>query len=118
MLNNGEMGKLTDHLYLNVGVLHNYSLDQSLVLERARRGVESMGVTWSQIIAQNRRGRIAETRHMVSKYLRDSGFSYPEIADAVQRANHTTSVYAVRRCNELIETYPEFAKNYEKFITQ
>ena len=109
---------MTDNLYLNVGVLHNYSLDQSLVLERARRGVESMGISWSEIIAKNRRGRIAEARHMVSKYLRDSGFSYPEIANAVQRSNHTTSVYAVRRCNELIETYDEFAKNYEKFKTQ
>ena len=110
--------QITDNLYLNVGMLHNFSLDQSLVLERARRGVEAMGVSWSDIIDRNRRGRVAETRHMVSKYLRDSGFSYPEIADAVKRANHTTSCYSVKRCNELIETYDEFAENYERFIRQ
>lgn len=75
-----------------------------------------MGLEWADMIARDRRGRVADTRHMVSKYLRDCGFSYPEISKVLSRANHTTSVHSVRRCNELLEIEPRFRKNYEKFL--
>ena len=42
----GMEQKMTDNLYLNVGQLHDYSHDKSLVLERARRGVTA-GWAWS-----------------------------------------------------------------------
>lgn len=108
--------KITPSVWLNVGKLHDQTFDKRVALERARRGVEAMGLEWGTIIARDRRGHVADTRHMVSKYLRDCGFSFPEIANALQRANHTTSVYSVRRCNELIDMEYGYRKNYHKFL--
>lgn len=108
--------EMTRSIWLNVGYLHDQSFDKRVALERARRGVEAMGLDWGTIIARDRRGPVADTRHMVSKYLRDCGFSYPEIAKALGRINHTTSVYSVRRCNELLNLERGYRKNYEKFL--
>jgi chromosomal replication initiation ATPase DnaA len=108
--------KVTPSVWLNVGKLHDQTFDKRVALERARRGVEAMGLEWGTIIARDRRGHVADTRHMVSKYLRDCGFSFPEIANALQRSNHTTSVYSVRRCNELIDMEYGYRKNYHKFL--
>ena len=112
-----QMNKtLTDSLLLNVVMLHDYSYDKRLVLQRARRGVKALGLSWGDLIAQDRRGHVADTRHMVSKYLRDHGFRYGEIADALRRSNHTTSGYSVRRANELLEIDRNFRIDYKKFI--
>ena len=112
-----QMNKtLTDSLVLNVGMLHDYSHDKRMVLQRARRGVKALGLSWGDLIAQDRRGHVADTRHMVSKYLRDHGFRYGEIAEALRRTNHTTSCYSVRRANELLEIDRNFRIDYKKFI--
>ena len=108
--------KMTASLWLNVGCLHDKSYDKRVALERCRRGVEAMGLDWGTIIARDRRGPVADTRHMVSKYLRDCGFSYPEIAKTLQRANHTTSVYSVKRCNELIYLERGYRQRYHQFL--
>jgi len=108
--------KITENLYLNVGMIHDYGQDKSIVLERARRGVEAMGLQWSDLIQRDRRGHVADTRHMVSKYLRDHGFVYREISAALGRINHTTSCYSVRQANNLISIDREYARNYEKFL--
>ncbi len=108
--------KMTRSIWLNVGYLHDKSFDKRVALERARRGVEAMGLEWTTIIARDRRGPVADTRHMVSKYLRDCGFSYPEIARTLQRINHTTSVYSVKRCNELLDLERGYRQRYHKFL--
>ena len=51
---NGEMQQTTDNLYLNVGMLHDYSYDKSLVLQRARRGVKALGLDWGDLVSRNR----------------------------------------------------------------
>jgi hypothetical protein len=71
--------KITPSVWLNVGAINDQTYDKRVALERARRGVEAMGLDWGTIIARDRRGHVADTRHMVSKYLRDCGFSFPEI---------------------------------------
>ena len=107
---------IVDSLWLVVGKLNDQTYDKRVALERCRRGVEALGLQWGDMIAQDRRGNVADTRHMVSKYLRDCGFSYPEIAKSLHRMNHTTSVYSVRRCNELLDLERGFRKEYEKFL--
>ena len=97
-------------------MIHDYGQDKSIVLERARRGVEAMGLQWSDLIQRDRRGHVADTRHMVSKYLRDHGFVYREISAALGRINHTTSCYSVKRANELLEIDRTFRDDYKKFI--
>jgi hypothetical protein len=111
-----QTAKPTDSFYLNVGMLHDYSYDKALVLQRARRGVKALGLEWGQLVSRNRRGHIADTRHIVSKYLRDHGFRYQEIAQALARANHTTSCYSVKRANELLEIDRNFRMDYKKFM--
>ena len=107
---------MTENLYLNVGMLHDYSHDKTIVLQRARRGVKALGLEWGELISRNRRGHIADTRHIVSKYLRDNGFRFHEIANTLGRINHTTSCYSVKRANELLEIDKTFRNDYKKFI--
>jgi len=107
---------MTDNPYLNVGMLHDYSYDKSMVLQRARRGVKALGLQWGDLVSRNRRGHIADTRHIVSKYLRDHGFRYQEIAHVLARTNHTTSCYSVKRANELLSIDRKFSDDYKKFI--
>jgi len=109
--------KITDNLYLNVGQLHDYSYDKALVIQRAHRGVKALGLEWGDVIAKNRRGHVADTRHIVSKYLRDNGFRFQEIAKTLQRSNHTTSCYSVRRAEELLEIDRRFQANYKTFTS-
>ena len=113
----GMEQKITDNLYLNVGQLHDYSHDKTLVIQRAHRGVKALGLEWGDIIAQNRRGHVADTRHIVSKYLRDNGFRFHEIAKTLQRTNHTTSCYSDRRAEELLEIDRRFRDNYKTFTS-
>ena len=108
--------KITDNLYLNVGQLHDYSHDKSLVIERAKRGVNALGLEWGDLVSTSRRGHVADTRHIVSKYLRDNGFRFCEIAHTLHRTNHTTSCYSVRRAGELLEIDRRFRDSYKKFI--
>jgi len=112
----GMEQKMTDNLYLNVGQLHDYSHDKTLVIERARRGVNALGLEWGDLISRTRRGHVADTRHIVSKYLRDNGFRFHEIAKTLQRTNHTTSCYSVRRAHELLEIDRRFRDDYKKFL--
>jgi len=107
---------MTKSFYLNVGMLHDYSYDKTLVLQRARRGVKALGLDWNDLVSRSRRGNVADTRHIVSKYLRDHGFRYQEIAKALARTNHTTSCYSVKRANELLEIDRNFRSDYKKFI--
>lgn len=110
------MQQTTDSFHLNVGMLHDYSYDKTLVLQRARRGVKALGLDWNDLVSRSRRGNVADTRHIVSKYLRDHGFRYEEIAKALARANHTTSCYSVKRANELLSIDRKFRNEYKTFI--
>ena len=112
----GMVQKITDHFYLNVGQLHDYSHDKSLVIQRAKRGVRALGLEWGDIISRTRRGHVSDTRHIVSLYLRNNGFRFHEIAKTLHRTNHTTSVYSVRRAGELLEIDAPFRDIYKKFI--
>lgn len=111
-----EQEKMTTSLWLNVGFLNDDNQDKTVALERARRGVRALGLEWVDMIKRDRRGHVADTRHMVSKYLRDCGFSYKEISQSVGRINHTTSCYSVRKCNELLSIDRHYRKAYNKFL--
>ena len=112
----GMEQKITDNFYLNVGQLHDSSHDKSLVIQRAQRGVKALGLEWGDIISRTRRGHVADTRHIVSLYLRNNGFRFQEIAKTLQRTNHTTSCYSVRRAGELLEIDRTFRDSYKKFL--
>ena len=58
---------------------------------------------------------VADTRHMVSKYLRDHGLTFREISESLGRINHTTSVHSVKQANVLLEIDKSFVDKYEIF---
>jgi len=111
-----EQKILLSHLYLTVGQLYVPELDKRVALERCKRGVVILGVKWEDVIIKGRRGEICDARHMCSKYLRDCGFGYKAISKILGRGDHSTSVYSVRRGNELYEVDRNFRHKYHRFL--
>ena len=111
-----EQKILLSHLYLAVGQLYVPELDKRVALERCKRGVVVLGVRWEDAIIKGRRGEICEARHICSKYLRDCGFGYKAISKVLGRGDHSTSVYSVRRGNELYEVDRNFRHKYHRFL--
>lgn len=107
---------ITDNVILNVGYILDMRKDKTVALERARRGVRALGLEWVDLVQKDRRGYVADTRHMVSKYLRDCGYTFREISECLGRINHTTSCYSVRQCNNLLEIDADYRRNYEIFM--
>lgn len=111
-----EQKILLTHLYLTVGQLYVPELDKRVAIERCRRGVVILGVKWEDVIIKGRRGEICDARHICSKYLRDCGFGYKAISKVLGRGDHSTSVYSVRRGNELYEVDRNFRHKYHRFL--
>ncbi len=108
---------ITGSLWLNVGARVDKDYDQEVAKRKAKRCVRALGLEWGDLISRTRRGHVADTRHIVSKYLRDNGFRFQEIAKTLQRTNHTTSCYSVRRAEELLEIDRRFRDNYKTFTS-
>lgn len=106
---------LSPSLWLNVGRLYESSPDKRIAIDKAKRGVQALGIEWSDLLKRDRRGRIAETRHLVSLHLRESGFTYMEISQTLHRINHTTSVYSVKQAHNLLDIDREYRKAYKIF---
>ena len=111
----GVEQKITGSLYLDVGHINSMRKDKAIALKRARRGTAALGLEWTDLVRSDRRGHIAETRHIASLYLRECGFTFREISESLGRINHTTSVYSVRKAEQLLETYEDFRDSYTKF---
>jgi len=111
-----EQKEILTSVWLQVGALYDESKDKRVALERCRRGVKRMGFEWHHIIERTRRGPIADTRHMVSKYLRDCGWTFREISETLDRINHTTSVHSVNKANDLLKYDKAFQESYHQFL--
>jgi chromosomal replication initiation ATPase DnaA len=111
-----EQKVILTHLYLAVGQLYVPELDKRVAIERCKRGVVILGVKWEDVIIKGRRGEICDARHICSKYLRDCGFGYKAISKILGRGDHSTSVYSVRRGNELYEVDRKFRYKYHRFL--
>lgn len=112
-----ERKGITGSLWLNVGARVDSNYDKEIAMRRAKRGVEALGLEWVDLIKRDRRGHVADTRHMVSKYLRDNGYNYREISESLGRINHTTSVHSVKQANNLLSIDSKYREKYEIFTT-
>ena len=112
---NGAPCAMTDSLWLNVGARVDKDYDKEVAMRRAKRGVEALGFEWVDLVKRDRRGHVADTRHMVSKYLRDHGLTFREISHSLGRINHTTSVHSVKQANILLEIDKTFVERYQIF---
>ena len=107
---------ITGSLWLNVGARVDKDYDKEVAMRRAKRGVRALGLEWVDLIKRDRRGHVADTRHMVSKYLRDHGYAFREISESLGRTNHTTSVHSVKQANNLLSIDRSYRQKYEIFI--
>ena len=110
-----EREGITGSLWLNVGARVDKDYDKEIAMLRAKRGVLALGLEWVDLVKRDRRGHVADTRHMVSKYLRDHGYAFREISESLGRINHTTSVHSVKQANVLLEIDKSFVDKYQIF---
>ena len=92
---------ITESLWLNVGARVDKDYDKEIAMQRAKRGVRALGLEWVDLVKRDRRGHVADTRHMVA-YLRDHALTFREISESLGRINHTTSVHSVKQANVLL----------------
>ena len=61
--------------------------DASVVV---RELCESAGISWTILIMRTRRQWVIENRRRIAHHLRDLGYSYPEIGQALGGFHHST----------------------------
>ena len=75
-------------------------------------------VTPEEMRSTSRVQQLAFARHAFVKIARDAtGMSYTAIAYYLGKRNHATAVNSYRQAGALIDTYPAFAKNFDKIIS-
>jgi hypothetical protein len=67
------------------------------------------GIDRDLLLSASRNRYVSTVRFAVMLKLRMRGLSYPRIARALHRSDHTTVINGVRRGRELLCTSPEFA---------
>lgn len=65
------------------------------VAEAAEAWVEAQGLTMPQLKSANRSRRLVEARRRIARYLRQHGWSTPEIGRFIDR-DHTTILYLLQ----------------------
>ena len=77
--------------------------------------IERYGVGWGEVVARSRnKPKVVMLRRMVSKVLREMGFSFNRIAVLVER-NHGSVMHNIKVMGEMMEVYPDVAKEYKQF---
>jgi chromosomal replication initiation ATPase DnaA len=76
------------------------------------------GVTPEQIMGRRRTARISDARHMVIAilHIRFPEWSLQDLADAVRRSDHVSSLYALRRIRKLVETKPDYKARMQRVL--
>lgn len=76
------------------------------------------GVTPEQIMGRRRTARIAGARHIVIAvlHIRFPEWSLQDLADAVRRTDHGSSLHALRRIRKLVETNPAYKERMRRVL--
>lgn len=84
-----------------------------LQVERARAVVEAAakdcGFSYNELVSVGRKRPVAEARFAAMLALYRCGWSFPQIAKATGRADHTTAIHGVERGIKLEREDPGFA---------
>lgn len=76
--------------------------------ELIRRAADALNVTEEQLLSPNRCDKLSHGRFAVMLALRSNGWSYPRIAAATRRQDHTTVIHGIRRARRMRCTNPAF----------
>lgn len=77
------------------------------------------GVTPEQIMGKRRTARISDARHMVVAilHMKFPEWSLQDLADAVKRTDHGSSLYALRRIRKLVEANKAYKERMRRVVT-
>tara|TARA_R110000787_G_scaffold74453_3_gene165488 strand:- start:101 stop:478 length:378 start_codon:yes stop_codon:yes gene_type:complete len=87
-----------------------------LSIDQCKRGVDRLGVKWSEIQSNCRERRIVDARRLCCGHLRNKGWTFKRIATAVGYTDHATAHYHVRMSEQLIDIDPIYKQKHLKFI--
>ena len=77
--------------------------------------IERYGVGWDEVVDRPRnKPKVVMLRRMVSKVLREMGFSLNQIGELVQR-DHGSVLYNINVMDGMMEIYPDVVKEYKEF---
>lgn len=85
---------------------------RELIKEAAKR----YNTTVASVLSESRARNETTARHLVAVILRDTGWNYEDIAKALNRTDHTTSIYAVKRIRGLIQYEEDTRANYMELM--
>lgn len=77
------------------------------------RTAMALGVPESVLLSPDRGHDLARGRFAIMLMLRDMGWSYPRIAAATQRRDHTTVIHGIRRARQMRCSDPDFIELLE-----
>jgi len=105
--------------YLVVGYLADTPKglgDRRTDAEKMIRFAKMVHVPWKKVIGPIRRRDYVEARQLISKYLKQQGWTYREIGEFLGNRDHSTAVYAVKAAQNLIDTDREVRMKWLKLL--
>ena len=77
--------------------------DRNTDVQKVIRFCKMVRVPWKKVVGPVRRRDYVEARQLISKYLKDQGWTYREIGELLGKRDHSTSVYAVKAATNLLD---------------
>lgn len=77
--------------------------DRTQDVRKMMRFCKLVNTPWKKVVGPVRRRDYVEARQLISKYLKDQGWTYREIGELLGKRDHSTSVYAVKSANNLLD---------------
>lgn len=74
-----------------------------------RAAAQACGISYAELMSPRRTAELAEARFVAMLVLHRANWSYPNIAIATGRNDHTTCLHGVRQAQRLIAEDPGFA---------
>jgi chromosomal replication initiation ATPase DnaA len=74
-----------------------------------RAVARACGISYERIVSPTRKAEVADARFVAMLALRRRGWSYPRIAVALNREDHTTIFHGVKRATVIEASDPGFA---------
>ena len=90
--------------------------DRHQDVQKMIRFAKLVNVPWKKVIGPVRRRDYVEARQLISKYLKDQGWTYREIGELLGRRDHSTSVYAVKSAKNLLDVEAGFRYKWLKLL--
>tara|TARA_R110002012_G_scaffold197522_2_gene366075 strand:+ start:3886 stop:4227 length:342 start_codon:yes stop_codon:yes gene_type:complete len=89
--------------------------ENTVAIDQCKRGVRRLGLTWEAILSRSRKRKLVDARRLCCVLLRERGWTYDMIADAVGYTNHATAIHHVKTAEQLLIYDSEFNRKSIQF---